>query len=473
MKTKEHEKFPKIDEQEKLIDWLQKFINTEQDFKNQLKSIKKVTENKENYGYLINYNTYKNWENNLKLNSLRSIIEQYKTEEKKLLTKDEKQQIINILINYNISKKNHIESLKFETIENLKAFNKENNLILLNKELFQLINDEDDKESKENKIKYEIKEKSIDIFINNEKSTFMKIDNVIYSYLYNNLFLLTKINIFQKNFFLEKKSSMVYMLSKELLKQYKECFLYKNLLPFLEYNNFNKRTSDIEIFDFVETIPTDLIKSIEENLKSFKLELKLISPKIIKRNIDINFSYVEELDSFFLNGNLFINFCSIHSLSSEENKMIRNIIKIIFFKEKLLILFQHDKNIFGQIGNINNSNEENIFDIDYLISIKKNNSKNYLSTFLNDILKDEKDYINFYRNIYNNLNQDDLFEYKISDELILNILNFKRYKENNYFFTNNNNKQIESRKIKNNNSNNLSIQKIQINKNNDNIKMFP
>ena len=91
LKTKEHEKFPKIDEQEKLIDWLQKFINTEQDFKNQLKSIKKVTENKENYGYLINYNTYKNWENNLKLNSLRSIIEQYKTEEKKLLTKDEKQ----------------------------------------------------------------------------------------------------------------------------------------------------------------------------------------------------------------------------------------------------------------------------------------------------------------------------------------------------------------------------------------------
>ncbi len=92
----------------------------------------------------------------------------------------------------------------------------------------------------------------------------MKNDNVIYSYLYNNLYLLTEINIFKKNLFSKKKASAVFLLSKELLKKYKKCFLYKKLLPFLEYNNFNDKLNEKEIFDVIDTIPTELINSIKE-----------------------------------------------------------------------------------------------------------------------------------------------------------------------------------------------------------------
>ena len=135
----------------------------------------------------------------------------------------------------------------------------------------------------------------------------------MYSYLYNSLYLLTKINIFQKNFNAEKKPSMYYILSKELLRKYKECFLYKNLIPFIKGTNFNKLISDSDIFDFIKTIPNNLINSIQENIKSFKLEINLISPKAFTTNNNTNFAYINDLDRIFLNGNLFINFCNIHS----------------------------------------------------------------------------------------------------------------------------------------------------------------
>ena len=453
-----------LDCYEKLTDWLLKFIITERDFKIQLKPGKIRREKEKYYGYLIEYNTYKNWEKNLYLVQLKVIIQKYISNKKRELTKEEKLEIKNILIKNNISKKIYIESLQFKTIEKLKDFNKINNLILLNKELFLRINDERDKQCKNNEIEYEISdEKSIDIFINKEKCIFMKFENVIYSYLYYNLCLLIKINIFQKYFFSEKKPSVVFILSKELLIKYKNCFMYKNLLPFIEKNNFDKRTDEKEIFDFVEKIPNGLINSIKENVKSFKFEIKFILPKIIKTKNDINFSYIKDFDSIFLSGGLFINFCNIHSLSSEDSKIFRHIIKIFFIKEKLLIMFEHEKEANGQIGNINNSNEQNIFDIDYLISVKENNSKNKGTALLNEVLKTEDDYNKFYQNIYDN-NQNDCFEYKISDELILNILNFKRNELNilnkKNRFNANKNKQKEFKKKKNihNQNDNKNIQ---------------
>ena len=475
----------KSEDLHKLTDWLINFILCENNFKKELKvDNKKKEKGNENenliekeiniekkIGYLIEYTTYENWEKNLQLKSLRSIILQFLSKEKDQISHEEKQQIINVLEKYNISTKNHIQSLKFDSIEKLKIFNKVNNLILLSKELFLLINDDEEKNSneKENEIEYISSEKTIDIFIKNEKSTFLKFDNVIYSYLYNNLYLLTKINIFHKNFNEEKKPSMYYILSKELLRKYKECFLYKNLIPFIKGTNFNKLISDSDIFDFIKTIPNNLINSIQENIKSFKLEINLISPKAFTTNNNTNFAYINDLDRIFLNGNLFINFCNIHSYSGERNKILRNIAKFCFVKEKLLILFMHKNEVFGQIGNINNSNDDdNMIDIDYLISVKKNNTKNKGIILLNDILKGEEDYNKFYQNIYDS-NQEICFEYKISDELILNILNFKRREEQNQlsdnpFFINNNN-QLQSVSNENNNINSNDIQNINNNNN--------
>ena len=383
-----------LEEYEKLTDWLVKFILKEEEFKLALKTVKKEKDKeKEKYhGYLIEHTTYENWEKNLQISSLKRIIQQYINIEKKELTNEEKEKITNILRNNNISKKNHIQSLKFDTIEKLKQFNKINNLIFFNKELFLLINDDNENQNNENQIEYQISEKSIDIFINNEKSTFQIFDNIIYSYMHNNLCLLTKIYNYQKVFKKETKPTMFYLLSKDFLQKYKECFNYNNLVIFLEGFKFDKKYEDKEIFDIVGNIPNNIINSIKENINSFKLEIKLISPKIISIDNNINFEYINDFDNCLLNGGLYINFCNINFLSKEESEKLRNFVKVFFIKEKLLILFLHKSIAFGQIGDINNSNKKNVFDIDYLFSVKENKTTNQGFALLNDFIKTEDDY---------------------------------------------------------------------------------
>ena len=450
-----------LEEYEKLTDWLVKFILKEEEFKLALKTVKKEKDKeKEKYhGYLIEHTTYENWEKNLQISSLKRIIQQYINIEKKELTNEEKEKIINILRNNNISKKNHIQSLKFDTIEKLKQFNKINNLIFFNKELFLLINDDNENQNNENQIEYQISEKSIDIFINNEKSTFQIFDNIIYSYMHNNLCLLTKIYNYQKIFKKETKPAMFYLLSKDFLQEYKECFNYNNLVIFLEGFKFDKKYEDKEIFDIVGNIPNNIINSIKENINSFKLEIKLISPKIISIDNNINFEYINDFDNCLLSGGLYINFCNINFLSKEESEKLRNFVKVFFIKEKLLILFLHKSIAFGQIGDINNSNKKNVFDIDYLFSVKENKTTNQGFALLNDFIKTEDDYKNFYNYIYDS-NKDAFFEYKISDKLILNLLNFKKYKDNKNLLNQhnpiieNNNNQVQPQKVIDNNNNN-------------------
>ena len=254
--------------------------------------------------------------------------------------------------------KNHIKSIKFDSIEKLKAFNKVNNLIFLNKELFLLINDDEENNNNENQIEYEISEKSIDIFINNEKANFLKFENIICSYLYNNLCLLTKIYIYKQNFYKEKKPSTIYLFNEEFFQKYKESFQYNNLLLFLQNTNFNIKNNDKEIFDFVANCPEHFINSIKEKIDSFKFEIKSISPSKLLTNNNLKFAYFNAFDEIFLSGGLYINLCNIHSLSQEN---LRRTVKFFFINEKLLILFLHEENSFGQIGNINESENKNIF----------------------------------------------------------------------------------------------------------------
>jgi hypothetical protein len=61
--------------------------------------------------------------------------------------------------------------------------------------------------------------------------------------------------------------------------------------------------------------------------------------------------------------------------------------------------------------------------------VKENKTTNQGFALLNDFIKTEDDYKNFYNYIYDS-NKDAFFEYKISDKLILNLLNFKKYKDN-------------------------------------------
>ena len=167
--------------------------------------------------------------------------------------------------------------------------------------------------------------------------------------------------------------------------------------------------------------------------RSFYKELKLSqkgNKEIFKDIINLNKDVFDAFESYSK------IYSSIIKLDRNDNSDFNNII-YYFIKEKLLIIFEHENRIFGQMGNINNnSNEENIFDIDYLISIKESKNKNKGNTILNDFLKEKENYNNFYKNI-NDSSQNICFEYKISNKLILNVLNVKKNKENNILIENN------------------------------------
>ena len=119
-----------------------------------------------------------------------------------------------------------------------------------------------------------------------------------------------------------------------------------------------------------------------------------------------------------------INFSLINSIPKES--FIR--IKIFFIKDKILILFKNNEQnqIYGQIGILNNSENYYSFDIEYLFSFKKSIKEfnNYLFV-LDRVLKEKEDIDNFYQKIYRE-NKKKIFECKISEDLILYVLNFNK-----------------------------------------------
>ena len=116
------------------MDW--KIFLAEKDFKKSL--IKKKENYINNYGYLIDLNEFNEWKNNLNYDFIIPILDDLINEEKKYLTKEEKEEIKRLLKDSKI-KKNKISSLNFKSIEELKRYNKINNLILISPELTQIL----------------------------------------------------------------------------------------------------------------------------------------------------------------------------------------------------------------------------------------------------------------------------------------------------------------------------------------------
>ena len=120
-------------------------------------------------------------------------------------------------------------------------------------------------------------------------------------------------------------------------------------------------------------------------------------------------------------------------------------------KDKILILFKNNEQskIYGQIGTLNCSEYNYSFDIDYLLAFKIYSNEFSNVSILDSVLKEKKDFDDFYQKIYVE-NTKKCFEYKISEDLILYILNFNKNEgpnsinnqsknEINSFFINNNN----------------------------------
>ena len=455
-----------------MVNWLEKFYLAQKEFKNSLN--KKKNDDNKKYGYLITIKDFDEWKNNLDYDFIKSILDNYFTEKKTNLLEKEKEEIKQKLKD-KIIIKNKIPLLKFESMKELKKYNKIKSLILINNELINLINEKEEKENG-NQIDYIISsEKLIEFCINNEKCLFLKSENKIHSNINSNLYLLIKIIITRKNFFKNKKTINLFIPKKGWIEEYKNVFNFDNLQQIIKGSNLINKNNENEkdIFNFIENISPNFINSIEEKIS--KLDLIKYNEDNnflkIKTNENISFDYLNDLENIILDAHLIPNFCILNSIKIDL--FIR--IKTFFIKEKILIIFMNKENkTFGQIGEIEEEENKYIFNIDYLIEFKNNKNKNY---FFNEFSKKEDELDLFYQAIYGD-NSKNFFDYKLSNEINLSILNFKKiYKinqnDNNYQHGNNEiiiqQIQNENVNISNNFSNNDYIEKNYIKNANNNF----
>ena len=346
-----------------LINWFEKFYISNKEFNNSLNE--EVKDNKKNYGYLINTKAFKEWKTFLNYDFMNSIFDEYLTGEKTNLEKEEKEEIMLKLKEKKIIK-NTIPFLKFQSMKDIKTFNRINDFILINCEIFNLINE---KEEKNYQIEYIIaSEKQIELIKNDEKCLFFKSKNKIYSYINHNLYLLIKLIFYGKAIFKNKKSLNFYIPKKGLLTEYKKIFNYDSFQKIIIGSNLNNEINENEkeIFNFIENIQPDFISPIKTKIIKFefnKIE-KASHPFEIIVEKNISFDYLIEFDKILFDGYLIVNFCRLNSIPKES--FIR--IKIFFIKEKIIIIFINEqKRIFGQFGEIKESENKYIFEIDYLI----------------------------------------------------------------------------------------------------------
>ena len=225
-------------------------------------------------------------------------------------------------------------------------------------------------------------------------------------------------------------------------------FDYKSFKKIVKNSNINtiNKNNEKEIYEFIENLSETYINSIKERISHLTtniFEKEKFDLTEIKTKENISFNYIKYFDNMILDGTI-INFSHINQIPKES--FIR--VKIFFIKDKILIFFRNDEQnkIYGQIGILNNSENYYSFDIDYLFSFKKSIKEFNSNLFVPDsVLKEEKDIDKFYQKIYRE-NTKKFFECKISEEIILYVLNFnkngisiinKKKNEINSFFVNN------------------------------------
>ena len=417
LKKKEGKKVLKIKESEnlrlELINYLEKYYILEKSFIN---SLNQKCDKKNKVGYLIDSKCFNEWKKSLNYKSIESIFDKYLKGDKTSLTKEDKIQI-QIDLKEKKMRKNTIKSLHFSTIEELKDFNKVNNIIFISCELFNLIND--GKEEKNNEIRYLLKdEKRIELIINNNNQILFRFENIIYSYIHFNITLLTKLYMYNKKIFREKKPINIYIFDKKFLLNYKEVFHYKQLKNLIKKSNLRIKNDEKQLFEFIESLSNDYIDSIKEKINIIKFNTNNIIANISTKKNDITFEYIDDFDNMFFDGASFISFIKFHNL----NKALATIVRIFFIKEKILMLFENkiSKKIYGQLGTIIDLEKDESFNIEYLIAIKENKNNNISINVLDHILKEKKDFEKFYEKIYGN--NSNYFEYQISETVTLYIL---------------------------------------------------
>ena len=401
----------KKDNKEKLsnlIDIMIKFYLSEKKISEEAKSLGKEIIN---LGYLIDKEIIDKWKSYTNYEKIKEIFFlKYLQNDISILTMEQKEEISNFMINNNTNKFEINNDIKIKTLEHLSTeefitFSKTKSFVLINQELYELINDNN--QEKENPIEYKIQNNKIKINFRNLNFEFFLNDNIIFSNLDLNYLILIKF-FFCQEIFINKRNShnekpnIFVMIDKDLISKIKQNMNYDAFYIHMKNNNIDIKDNNKfiydnqQIFKIIKSLPKDYINSINKNfdLNQINYDKKLINEKIIGDGE--NKKILKYINNFEI---IDIKFSVILSRIKKDIKNLYNRGYFYYLKDRILIVFQDNetKLFYFEIGYIN---EQNIFVVEYLIDINYDNQYSKLAYFKKYFNKFNSDFI--LKNIYQN-----------------------------------------------------------------------
>ena len=405
----------------RIIDSAIKYYNFENKILNDLK--KKKDSNSSTYDYLVSKDWLDKWKHFSNYENIRTKYLQNNLNNKEDILNDLIYYLEKNKINYNeipIS----INIMKFCKKEEIEYYLKKDSLVLINDEFLLFFNCD----FSEKLIKYNAFNNKIHIYLDNNEILSFKSNNNIISLdgiiNYSNIKQLINLFYFQKKFYnheIEAKNK-VYLINKKVINAYKNLYNYKKLSDFLKSNSNTQSINYdyLNSYDYSniinELLDNDYIeqfikieekkslsdfKDIDEKFTELKYKVKFPSEKYLK--YIINFEIVDKnIKDFFI-----------------ENKFAKeeHFISLYYCKcdnEKMLIIFEKDKNNFYEVGHFNDNED---FTIEYLIDdLNKINKYSIRDYFKNGIDYVFKNYSKESQNIINLDNYNKIcYYYKIEE----------------------------------------------------------
>ena len=418
----------------------------------------KIESDKSNSGFLVDKKVIDKWKiktcyDELKINYF----------EKGICEINRKKDEIFMYMAFLYEQNNFIDQISFEieslSSDKLKDFYVKNNMVLISKDLYKLMNDNKEKEGKEISFKKKNKTTYIISFLmeNKDDINITLSNNIIFSYIFRNLQILIKY-FYNQKLLIEKikvqnkeKFEVTYIMDKSLFNNYKDFFVYEKLSSYLKCRKLsdNEQLKEEAIIEIIENLPSEYMSQIDEKMEKNSFDIKLIAPQFSDKIV--NFGQKTINFKFFSN----YEFLDFNNIILPIFQLNRNVLKfsiviryysisektIIFCKEQELKKNEEkEKNnkdktekFFGKIGYFNN----NEFIIEYLIYLDKNLSYSELDDLI--IKKFGAD--NFIKKIYNNepvkLGDDtECYYYNVNDnskenlELLLTLITFCQAQKN-------------------------------------------
>ena len=369
-------------------------------FEKKMNDPKNLDKEENNSGYFINKISIDKWKQGTNYDKIKeNFFEKYLTNDNNTPSNEQNEEIFNYLMKlnniYDINNNNPLKLLNNLEEKEFESFTKTNSFVLFNKNLFELINDK--KEINENGINYKIDNNNkISFQFKSLNCIFYIYNNIIFSKLDSNVFLLIKFYIFEEEFKkninsgLNNTSKTYIMINRNNIDKFKEYLRYDIIYNYIKNEdiiNIDNNSNPINnkmIYQIVQNMPKDNKKLIPVNINFDTKNLNLDILKEEKIGDEPNkkiFKYVKDFG--IIDANLFRY---ISSYIGNKNNFIFG--RFYFIKSKILIIFKDKKEseqYYFQIGYINEKNE---FIIEYLIDIDYDKTKvkdiNSFSIYFNE-----------------------------------------------------------------------------------------